>query len=186
MRHRGLTALVLSLAIASPACRKKEAATATAPPPAPEARAAAPAASASAGGGGLVEDKALVDGHLLLIGHSAWDLGQSADIFDADPKTFARTAKASPAILEIRFPEPRALKGVQLKMGGQNFRVTATLKMAGGGAPKVFTKEFPDSGFDPDLELDFGGQASVESLRIEVSDLQGGDGHIHFRTLRLL
>jgi hypothetical protein len=40
---------------------------------------------------------------------------------------------------------------------------------------------------DPTFGLDFDtGSTPIESLRIEIKDLNGGDGHIHIRTLKLL
>jgi hypothetical protein len=174
MFQRGLTALVMALAMATSACRRPEAA------PGDAISGASPAAD-----GRLVDDKALIDGRLLPVSHSRWDMGQTADLFDANPATLARTEKANPAVVEIRFPEPRPIGGIALEMGGADFRVTA-VTAAGGGAPRTYTRDFPDSGFDPRLELDFGeDRAPVESLRIEVFDLQGGDGHIHIRTLQL-
>ena len=187
MLQRGLPALVLSLAILASACGRKEAPSGgkasggAAPPSAAGKGAAAPAA-----GGDLVTDKALVDGRLVTVEHSKWDIGQTADLFDPDPGTLARTAKANPAIIEIDFPDPRPLKGVMLKMGGAGFRVVATVQPAGGGAPRTYTKEFPDPTLDPELDLDFDGDLGpAESIRVEVFALRPGDGHIHIRTLRL-
>ncbi len=185
MSKRGLTALVLSLALFSPACSRKEAAAGAAAPPAAgggpatsgEAAAAVPA---------LVSDKALLDGHLVLVTHSKWDGGQTSDMFDTNPASMARTEKANPAILELKLPEARPLGGVSLKMGGAEFRVTAIVQPAGGGAPKTYTKEFRGSGADPELELDFDtGATPVDSLRLEILDLDSDDGHIHIRTLKL-
>lgn len=193
MFRRGLTALVICLAMAAVFCGRREATSSAAP--APGAKSASPASAAAAGAAapaapeasdaGLIEDKALADGRLLTVRHNKFDLGQTSDLFDGKPETFARTEKANPAILDIRFPEPRPLKAVWLKLGGEDFRVTATVKPAGGGASRTYTRELPHSGFDPEIELDFGGDgAPVESVRIEVLALRSDDGHIHFRTVR--
>ena len=190
MYRRGLTAFAICLAMAASFCGRREAAlpapAASSSPAAAGAAAPLPAAPASSDAE-LVEDKVLSDGRLLTVKHNKFDLGQSSDLFDAKPETFARTEKANTAVLEIRFPEPRPLKGVWLKLGGEDFRVTAMVKPAGGGAPKAYTKELPHSGFDPEIELDFGGNsAPVESVRIELFPLRGSDGHIHIRTVRFL
>ena len=179
MSKRGWTALVLSLVTISPACARKEAAAAPVAPP-------AGSAEAPAGDTALVSDKALVDGHLALVAHSHWDGGQTSDMFDTNPASMARTEKANPAILELRLPEARPLGGLSLTMGGAEFRVTAILQPAGGGAPKTFTKEFRNTGADPELELDFDtGSQPIESLKVEILDLDSDDGHIHIRTLKL-
>jgi len=181
---RVLTVLLLSLAILSPACGRKEKAAAAASPAVP---AAAPAETAPAAEpGGLVSDKALVDGHLVVVAHSKWDGGQTSDLFDTNPVSLARTEKANPAILELRLPEARPLGGVTLKMGGAEFKVTAIVTPAGGGASKTYTREFRNTGADPELSLDFDtGSQPIESLRIEIFDLDSVDGHIHIRTLKL-
>ena len=68
-------------------------------------------------------------------------------------------------------------------MGGAEFKVTAIVTPAGGGAPKTYTKEFRNTGADPELALDFDtGSQPIESLRIEIFDLDSVDGHIHIRT----
>ena len=160
MFRRSLTALALSLVLAS--CARR-----------PETPA-------------LEQDQAHVDGRLLPIAHSRWDIGQTSDMFDDDPATMARTAAANPAIIELRFPEPRPLSGIWLKMGGEDFRVTAKVKRVGSADAKTYTRDFPGSGLDPELELDFeGGGAPVESVRIELLALRSVDEHIHVRTLRL-
>ena len=194
MHRRGLTALVLCAAVAAAFCGRREAASPAAPPPAAATSSTAPAAAAgsaasapaapAASNAGLLEDKALADGRLITVRHNKFDLGQSSDLFDGKPETFARTEKANPAVLEFVFPEPRPLKGVWLKLAGEDFRVTATVKHA-GGAPKTYTRELPHSGFDPEIELDFGGDsAPVESVRLELFALRSSDGHIHIRTVR--
>ena len=192
---RRLTALVLSLAALwalsalsafSSACARKEAAAAPAP---------APAASSASGDiskpaeapGALVTEKALVDGHLTQVAHSKWDGGQTSDMFDTNTVTMARTENANPAILALKLPEARPLRGLELVMGGAEFRVTAVLTPAGGGAPKTFSKDFRNTGADPKLDLEFDtGKQPIESLKIEILDLDSNDGHIHIRTLRLL
>ena len=184
MSKRVLTALLLSLAILVSGLRPKRKggrrgfARRPAAAPAETAPAAEP--------GGLVSDKALVDGHLVLVAHSKWDGGQTSDLFDTNPVSLARTEKANPAILELRLPEARPLGGVTLKMGGAEFKVTAIVTPAGGGAPKTYTREFRNTGADPELALDFDtGSQPIESLRIEIFDLDSVDGHIHIRTLKL-
>ena len=168
MSKRILTGLSMGVAFAGAVCARKE------------APATAPAAS------GLVTDKALVDGHLTEIAHSKWDGGRTADLFDTDPKTLARTENANPAILEFHLPEPRPLKGISITLGGTDYAVTATLQPQGGGPAKTFSREFRQMQPDPTLELDFDtGAEPIAALRVEIRDLQGGDGHIHIRTVKL-
>ena len=171
-----------ALAIAS-ACGKKEQ-----PVAARGSADATTAASGSVPGGteGLVTDQALVDGTLADVSHSKWDGGRTADLFDADPATLARTEKANPAIVAIRLPEPRPLKGISLTTGGMDAGLTVIVQPKGGAA-KTYTKEFRHMPPDPTFGLDFDtGSTPIESIRIEIKDLNGGDGHIHIRTVKLL
>ncbi len=120
------------------------------------------------------------------VAHSPWDGGRTADLFDTDANTLARTENANPAVLEFRLPEPRPLKGISITMGGRDFAVTATLQPEGGGPPKTYTREFRQMPADPTLDLDFDtGEVKIASLRVEIRDVNGGDGHIHIRTVRL-
>ena len=136
--------------------------------------------------GGLVTDKALVEGHLVEIAHSPFDGGRSADLFDTDPATMARTENANPAVLEFRLPRPRPLKGISVTVGGRDYAVAATVRPE-GGAPRTYRREFRQMSPDPTLDLEFDtGEAPIASVRVEILDLLGGDGHIHIRTVRLL
>jgi len=170
-----------------PACKKGE--RASAPAPAAESGAAnstsAPSAPAAPPAGGLVTDKALMDGHLVEVSHSKWDGGQTSDLFDTNKDSLARTEKANPAIVEIHLPEPRPLKGVAVTTGGMDAALTVVVQPASGAA-KTYTKEFRQMPPDPTFGLDFDtGATPVQSVRIEIKDLNGGDGHIHIRTIKL-
>ena len=174
-----------------PACKKGERASAPAPEPgAPSttsasAPASAPAASSAGAAGGLVTDKALMDGHLVEVSHSKWDGGQTSDLFDTNKDSLARTEKANPAVVEIHLPEPRPLKGVSVTTGGMDVALTVVVQPASGAA-KTYTKEFRQMPPDPTFGLDFDtGATPVQSVRIEIKDLNGGDGHIHIRTIKL-
>lgn len=181
MRKRFVVAWMVAIVL-SLACGKKEAsAPAASSQPAP-----APAAAPAAPSGGLDTDHITVDGQPLEVRHSKWDMGQSSDMFDADPKTLARTENANPAIVEIVFPSPRPLKSISVTTATMDAGLTVTVQPR-GGASKSYTKEFrglpPDPTFGLDLDT---GSAPIESVRIEIRNLNGGDGHIHIRTLKLL
>jgi hypothetical protein len=177
--RRFLAALVLGVTVAVAGCKTKEQ-----PVAAADGGPGAPAAGADTSG--LVMDKLLVDGHLTEVAHSKWDGGRTVDLFDADPLTLARTENANPAILEIKLLEPRPLKGISLTTATMDVGLTATLRPQGGGAAKTYTKEFRQLPTDPTFDMDFDtGSTPIASLRVEVKNLNGGDGHIHLRTVKL-
>lgn len=175
-----------SAVLCAAACGKKQAAGPSGPASSPaSAASAAPAASTALAG--LVTDKALVDGHIVEVSHSKWDGGQTSDLFDEDRGTLARTEKANPAILEFRLPEPRPIAGIAITMGGTDYAVTVTVHPADGGPAKTYAKEFRQMKPDPTLEVPFDtGATKIASLRVEIKDVNGGDGHIHIRTVKLL
>jgi hypothetical protein len=177
---RILVVLALCAAMTAAACGKKE------QPGAARATGSGSTAPVPGGTEGLVSDQALLDGSLTDVSHSKWDGGRTADLFDNDPGWIARTEKANPAIISLRLPEPRPLKGISLTTGGMEALLTVIVQPQ-GGAPKTYTKEFRHMAADPTFGLDFDtGSTPIESLRVEIKDLNGGDGHIHIRTLRLL
>src|SRR5262249_7877459 len=117
--------------------------------------------------------------------HSKWDGGQTSDMFDTNKDTLARTEKANPAIVEIKLPEPRPLKAVSVTTGGMDAGLTVVVQPVSGPA-KTYTKEFRQLPPDPTFGLEFDtGTAPIQSVRVEIKDLNGGDGHIHIRTLKL-
>ena len=180
---RILAALALGFCLAPLlACRKSETNAAGSSAPAP-ASGSSPAAKEKPG---LVTDKALVDGRMTEIVHSKWDGGQSADLFDGKRETLARTEDANPAIVELHAPAPRPLKGVSITTGSMDLGVTVVVKPQGEAA-KTYTKEFRSMPPDPTVNIDFDtGKTPIESVRVEIKNLNGGDGHIHIRTIQLL
>lgn len=183
---RILVALALGLCLVPLSdCKKSETNAASTAPGSPAASPDASSAAAKAPPG-LVTDKALVDGRMTEIVHSKWDAGQTADLFDGNPATLARTENANPAIVELHAPAPRPLKGVSVTTGSMDVGLTVVVKPQGEAA-KTYTKEFRNQPTDPTVVLDFDtGKTPIESVRVEVKNLNGGDGHIHIRTIQLL
>jgi hypothetical protein len=180
-RIRVVLALGLSLAPLL-ACKKSE--TNAGASSAPGAAASEPAAKESPG---LVTDKALVEGRMTEIVHSKWDAGSTPDLFDGKSETLARTENANPAIVELHAPAPRPLKGVSVTTGSMDVGVTVVVKPQGGGPEKTYTKELRNPPPDPTVTVDFDtGSTPIETVRVEIRNLNGGDGHIHIRTIQLL
>ena len=185
---RILAAFALGLCLAPLLACKKSETNAAAPPAAgaPSSEAPAAASAAPAASPGLVTDKALVDGRMTEIVHSKWDAGQTADLFDGKKETLARTENANPAIVELHAPAPRPLKGVSVTTGSMDVGLTVVVKPQGEAA-KTYTKEFRNQPTDPTVNVDFDtGKQPIESVKIEILDLDSDDGHIHIRTLKLL
>ncbi len=177
-----------ALVLAVFGCKKSEPAAGGAPSAAPSSSAAGKPASVepTAVPAGLDRHSLDVDGQIVEIAHSPLDMGRMQDLFDDSPATLARTAGANPAILELTFSKPRTLEGIDLTTATQNIDLKCVVTLAGGGE-KTFRQEYRKLSADPTVHLDFPGLGGpVQKLRIEIGNPNGGDGHIHMRTLRLL
>ena len=126
-----------------------------------------------------------MDGHLVEVAHSKWDGGQTSDLFDTNKDSLARTEKANPAIVEIHLPEPRPLKGVSVTTGGMDVGPDGRRAACHGRGEDLY-EGIPADAARPDVRAGLRyGAAPVQSVRIEIKDLNGGDGHIHIRTIKL-
>lgn len=178
----------LSLSLAA-GCRKQEQAQTPAAAPGTSGAAAPTSAAQPAPGptadSDLVVDKVLVDRQTIEVAHSKFDGGRSEDLFDTDTSTLARTENANPATVELRYPAPRTVKTVTVTTGSMDVGLTVTVTPE-QGQPKVFSKEYRQLPNDPTvtLALDPGG-ISAKKIRVEIKNLNGGDGHIHIRTLKV-
>ncbi len=135
-----------------------------------------------------VSETIALDGQLVTILHSQFDIGQIASAFDGDPYTLVRTLVDNPAIIEITFAEPRVLTGLDLTTATMDFNATVKLTPAAGGAPQVYTRDFVQQGPDPTVHFPFDPAPTgpVKTLRLEVKDLNApGDAHIHIREIKL-
>ena len=120
-----------------------------------------------------------VGGQLVGIQHSPFDTGSAQDLFDGDLMSFARTADATTAVVELTFPLARRMSGVTLKIASMDAGLKAIAHVAEEREPLTFEGVFRHQPPDPTLALSFGKTLDVVSLRLELRNLQGGDGHIH-------
>jgi hypothetical protein len=176
---RLLTVAVLGLALAAGGCSKKE------EHPAEKAKDSKAFFSAVPfGGGEIVHEKVNVGGEMVEIAHSKLDMGPPENMFDNDPKTLVRTEKANPAVFDLDFPTPRAMKGISVTTASMDIGLTAKVTSAGSAGQKVYSKEFRSLPADPTVRIDFDARTGpVQKLRIEITKLDGTDGHIHIREI---
>ena len=121
------------------------------------------------------------------VSHSIFDGGRLRDLFDGDAFTLARGLEANPLVVELTFPEPRAVRGLEGTFGSMDFTLTAKLTGAGQVEPIVYTETYHGLPPDPRVELAFDrGPELVEKLRLEIQQLNAGEEvHIHVRELKL-
>lgn len=167
----------LGVALAAGGCSKKEQAR----------KAEGPASFWSAtpfGGGEIVHEKVMVGGQMVEIRHSKFDGGSPENMFDNDPGSLVRTERANPAVIELDFPAPRAMNGISVTTGSMDLGLKAQVTGAGSADLKIYSKEFRSLPPDPTVQIDFDARTGpVQKLRIEVTRLDGSDGHIHIREI---
>ncbi len=173
----GVVILAAAGTLGFSACKAKEPAAGVESPASLEAPAPTPPA--------LVTDTLAVDGQDVTITHSAFAIGRVHDMFDSDPMSLARTVNANPAVIELVFAKPRALRGIDVSTASMDVGLKVVATLAEGGE-KTFAEEFRHIPTDPTVTLDFEGLTGrVAKMRIEVWNLGHGDGHIHIRSLKL-
>ena len=183
---RWLVCALAGLSLLATGCRKSEQAPAPAgSAPVAAAPATAPPPPGPTADNDLVVDKLVVDKQTVDVAHSKFDGGRSEDIFDSDSTTLARTENANPATVELRYSTPRPVKSVTATTGTMDVGLTVTVTPE-QGEPKVFTKEWRQLPNDPTVTLELDPKGIVaKKVRVDIKNLNGGDGHIHIRTLKV-
>jgi hypothetical protein len=133
-----------------------------------------------------VTEEIELDGQLVQVSHSIFDGGQLRDLFDGDTYTLARGLEANPLVVELTFPEPRAIRSLEGTFGSMDFDLTAKLYEEGNPEPKVYTESYTGLPPDPRVEMSFpGAPALVKQVRLEVLQRNAPqDVHVHVRELK--
>lgn len=183
---RLLACVLGGLGLIVAACRKSEQAQPSAAgQPAQAGAAATPAPPGPTADSDLVVDRVTVDNQVVEVAHSKFDGGRSEDLFDTDTNTLARTENANPATVELRYAAARPVKSVTTTTGSMDVGLTVTVTPE-QGQPKVFSKEWRQLPNDPTVTLDLDPKGIVaKKVRVDIKNLNGGDGHIHIRTLKV-
>lgn len=122
----------------------------------------------------------LLDGEPVHFRHSSLDIGTIEQAFDNDVNTLLRTWEANPMVIEMTFPQPRLIGGIELIIGSAQIEVTAQLNGLDGSQPVVFQSVLRGSVQQPKVGLIFPEAYLVESLHLELHDIhQGEPGHVH-------
>jgi len=126
-----------------------------------------------------------LDGQQVEIAHSRFDSGSIGHVFDGDPYTLARGMEANPLLLEVAFPSPRALAGLELTTGSMDVGLTAELYPADGGEPTVLVQEYTGLPNDPTVSLAFPPDLGLLSrVRLLIADLNASSpAKVHVREL---
>lgn len=128
----------------------------------------------------LQTTEALVAGELVQFRHSTLDIGTVEQAFDGDANTLLRTWEANPMVIEMRFSRPHKLRGIELILGSAQIEVTLHLSSSDQSEPVVVSRLVRGSVQQPQVEIDFPQAYPVQTLRLELRDVnQGEPGHVH-------
>lgn len=119
----------------------------------------------------LAEDITVASGEKWKVRHCAFDIGDVTLLFDGNPRILARGAGAHPYVVEVDFPSPRELHGVEVLFIQEN-TLTAILKDdQGKEIGKYFAQNSSLDKTFPNLRLDFPGlQGKVTTVRLEMRE----------------
>lgn len=131
-----------------------------------------------------------MDGQDVMVRFSYLDSSVQAEsialLFDNDPYTLAKTYENNPFFVELAFPEPRALSGISINIGGANARITVKCYPAPDAEPIVYTFEGQGTREQPELRFDFPELTETQILQVEVLDPFAGEpAKIHIWELEL-
>jgi hypothetical protein len=121
-----------------------------------------------------------IDGQQVSVGYSMLDMGTIQNAFDSDTGTLIRSLEANPLVIELTFPQPRAMNGLTVMVGGVATRVTARLQVEGQNTPVVFKNEQPQTPLPKEMTLNFSATLQVTSIHLEVLSVNdSAPAHIH-------
>jgi hypothetical protein len=136
----------------------------------------------------LIEGEVMLNGKPVSIRYSQTDMGLPEQLFDGDKFTLMRGLEANPFIVEIYFPDPRPLVGLQAAFGSVNYDITARLYPAPDGEPAIYQTQYRKQDGDPDLQMQFNNAPPLVSwLRLEIYNPEAVESsNVHLRELKLL
>ncbi|GAG28611.1 unnamed protein product, partial [marine sediment metagenome] len=117
-----------------------------------------------------VTEEVILDGQIVHIQHSLFDMGEVENLFDEDTFTMVRTYEANPALINITFPEPRSVTGITITTGSMDFTLTVRLFTDEQAEPITYNQTYNDQPEDPTVDLSFGHEP-IKALKLEVEIL---------------
>jgi hypothetical protein len=119
-------------------------------------------------------------GQKVSVSYSPLDIGQIAQIFDGDPKTFIRSFEANPLKITLSFLQPVELHGVNVLIGNAASRLEVEVSSPDQLVPQQFSAEIGAQEAYRTLAVPFGKALQVQSLCLCLYDLaQSEPGHVH-------
>ena len=119
-------------------------------------------------------------GQKVRVSYSPLDIGDIAQVFDGDPKTFIRSFEANPLEITLSFSQPVELRGVSVLIGNAASRLVVEVTSPDSQTPLEFSAEIGSQEAYRTLAVPFGKALQVQSLCLRLYDLaQSEPGHVH-------
>jgi hypothetical protein len=119
----------------------------------------------------LIDGQVVVRGETLSVRHYQLDMGNLEGIFDADPETMGRFNADNPTVMEVRFPSPRPIHNVILRISPAKWEINLWMNSADKGASQHYMFHAKDQAPDPiEIPIDKG-PAETAFLRLEIRNL---------------
>lgn len=135
-----------------------------------------------------IEGEVEINGQVVKITYARIDMGQPKDLFDGNLFSLMRGAEANPYVLELTYPEPRAISGLVLDLATMDYEVIVSLFPPGDETPTIYRTTGEQITTDAHIEMAFeNGPDRVERIILSIRNLRTGDyANVHIRELQLL
>lgn len=128
----------------------------------------------------LITSGVIIDGSYAWVRHSRLDMGQPQDLWDGREQTVARTLEANPFVIEVRFEQPKTLRGLHIVIGDTEAQAAIRAYPPEGEA--IFQTQVLIDGSvqNPGGDIAFPTPLTVQKLYLEIYDLrQQEPAHVH-------
>lgn len=135
-----------------------------------------------------VTDRLRIDGQMVVVRHTRFDMGRASSMFDGDTFTVARGIDVNPLVLDFTFSRPRRLATITGDFGGASMVLTATVTNPHGMRIYRVHHVGPDDAARQSRSVVLllkGAPQHVSRLRLVVRYArQPADAHVHVYELR--
>lgn len=133
------------------------------------------------------ESRVQVGGELWIVEHTPTDMGRIQDLFDGNPDSLTRTGGGNPFRLDVFFPSPRTLTGVELITGSHNAEIIVQVFVAGEAEPRSFQVQHQGNISQPSVRVTFDAALETDHILISVRDVNRGEpANIHIWEIEFL
>jgi hypothetical protein len=114
-----------------------------------------------------VDEQLLLNGEIVQVEHSRFDMGNLASGFDDDPVSLMRGLSANPLYLDMQFPEAHSFTSLRALVGSAPTRLSVTFYPDAGGEPLLFFAEVPRATENHIITIMLPAAISARHVRLE-------------------